>query len=137
MKKLVLACFVFTFMLYGDCKVDVNSSLKIDKELKQKVSFYWKNKGERRYSDIYNLELPYLNFIHTKDWYEDYFNGAPKYSKVEVYDVKSVSKEIVEFKLKIYFPNQKEPVWLGDRWIKVNKSWYHKYNDSPLPKFGS
>jgi len=126
MKKLLLlgiGVFAFAF------QINFNN-LSMDKNLKNNFSKYWTYRAKRSFSDTYKYELPYLQYIHTKEWYEDFFMSAPRIKKIAV--TKIDCKDNICY-IPMLLKIGKAKVYFKDKWIKVDKNWYHKFNDNPLP----
>jgi len=126
MKKvmlLLISVFAFSF--------EINfHNVSIDNSLKTKFTKYWTYRANREFSKTYKYELPYLQYIHSKEWYEDFFMLAPRIKKIDIKNIKCKNNIcFIGMILKI----GKNKTYFRDKWIKVDKIYYHRFNDNPLP----
>jgi len=128
MKKLVLLMTgIFLFAL----EINFSSGVLMQSNLKKRFVEYWNNRAHKQFYKTYDLELPYLKYLYSKDWYEDYFSNAPRIKKISIKRVNckdNICK--IGMVLKIY----KNSVYYTDKWIKVDNVWYHRFNDNALPQ---
>jgi len=80
-------------------------------------------------------DLQAVTFAIEKD-YEIFFQNASRFSKIKLLRIIKCNKDICILGLVLY-PKfaPKNTSYINDKWIKVSGIWYHKYNDSLLPKF--
>ncbi len=139
MKRLSYYFIVIIFLassLYASVVIKIDNGVKLKKALKNRVETYWKARAKKDFETSYKFELPYLNYIHSEDWYEIFFQNASKFSKIELKKIKSCNKSICIIGLLLrYRFNPDNFIFLYDKWIKVDGIWYHKYDDNPLPNF--
>ncbi len=135
MKKIALALIASISFAFG---VEFDTTkVSINKSIEKQFKTYWTNRGEKKHAKNYGLELPYLQFLHDKKWYENFFANASIIEKVEVVKVVKESKDEIILGINLYLENRKDPVWFNDKWLNVEGKWYHKYDDSLLPRFGN
>ena len=134
MRKFVLP-FLLILSLFGT-EITFDKNLNIESSLKQKFQTYWELRGKKRFYKTYNMEIPYLNYLHNQDWYEDYFANAPRIKKIVVKKIEC-KNEKCNISM-IFYPqyNPNDYSFIKDIWVKVNNNWYHRYNDNPLPPMG-
>jgi hypothetical protein len=133
-KKILVFVLFFVLNCQGGSVVVQTES--VPAELKKRITEYWEARRKRDFEHIYRYELPYLQYLHSKSWYLNFFKNAPKFKKIEVKKVKSCDENVCVLGLLLYKSNDlKSPIFLYDKWIKVGKIWYHKFNDKPLPVF--
>lgn len=130
--RAVLIILFFILNLYAT-KVIVKE--KIPQDLKERFVTYWSYRGEGNFEESYAMELPYLQYLHSKKWYISYFFYAPRFYKVTLYRKEKCQSDICEVWLALYKDKASEPIYLKDKWIKIGNRWYHKYRDSALPTF--
>jgi len=122
-------------MIWNLFATDIIFKLDIPNALKERFIEYWSNRGEKKFNVTYSMELPYLQYIHSKNWYKNFFSSAPTITKIEVLNKKQCTKKSCLLWMALYKQNYQEPIYLYDKWLKINGMWYHKYDDSILPIF--
>ena len=133
-KYLFVLFFLFSQIVWAT-NVRFAKDIALSSDLKQEISNYWKNRGEEEFKKTYSQELPYLQYIHSKEWYHNFFRNAPSISLVKIKKIKKFTNKSYLLDILLYFKyNPNSPTFLYDKWIKVDGKWYHKYNDNPLPK---
>jgi len=114
--------------------VKVPETLKLPKDLKVRILNYWENRSKKNFEATYQIELPYLKYLHTKEWYEKFFQDATLFSKVKIKKITQCDENICTVGLLLNPKFSPETnIFLYDKWIKVDNLWYHKYVDSALP----
>ena len=112
-----------------------HSDVKIPKTLEKTLKQYWQYRCDKHFDKSYSYELPYLDFLHTKKWYENFFANQREFKKIEVKKVAKKRDDVVIMGILLYPSKGHDPIFLYDKWIKLDKKWYHKYDDRPLPNF--
>ena len=132
-KYLFSLLFIFTQIIWAT-NVKFDKEVSIDSSLKKEITKYWTDRGEEEFKKTYSQELPYLQYIHSKDWYRRFFKNAPDISVIKIKNIKNSNDNSYIFGILLYFKyNPKSPTFLYDKWLKIDNKWYHKYNDNPLP----
>ena len=134
MKKIIL--FFLIALIVNAAEISFEKNLKIPKLLEKRVTSYWKYRADKLFEKTYSYELPYLNYLHTELWYEKFFQNSSKFSKIRVKKVGKCDKTSCILGILLipkFSPD--DPIFIYDKWIKIDKIWYHKYDDSPLPTF--
>ena len=129
MKLLIVLFFSLSFIFATT--VEIPHKIHLEPSLVKNFQKYWEKRGERRFNEIYNKELPYLQYLHSQKWYKNFFVNAPKFKKVLVKKIHSCTQNVCILGILLF--KDSSPIYLYDKWIKVNGKWYHRYNDSPLP----
>jgi len=94
---------------------------------------YWEFFSQKNFDESYKFELPYQNYKHDLQWYKSFHAQNRKNYKITLIKILSLGDDIIELHLRF---NQKDKSYVfTDKWIEVNKQWYHKYNDSLIPNF--
>ena len=114
---------------------EFKSDVKLPKNLAETMHEYWGYRCDKTFGKSYPHELPYLDFLHTRKWYEDFFANQRKFKKIEIKKVAKKSDDVVIVGILLYPSKGHDPIFLYDKWIKLDKKWYHKYDDRPLPGF--
>lgn len=128
MKKAVLIISLLSFLFAVD--ITYNKGVLIPESLKNSFNKYWSLRADKRFYKTYQYELPYLNYLHSQEWYEDFFSTAPRIKKIKVKWVKCTKTKC---KIGMILKIGKENVFYIDTWVNVDNRWYHKYNDNALP----
>ena len=129
--KLLIIFSLLSSLLFATI-VEIPSEIHLDSDLTKSFQKYWKNRGEREFDKTYDQELPYLQYIHSRKWYKDFFIDAPKFRKVLIKKVHSCTQNVCILGI-LLFKDTSSPIYLYDKWIRVNDKWYHRYSDSYLP----
>ena len=129
--RTIIVFFIITVNLFS-IEIDFDKNLSLDNRLKNTFIQYWEKRAKKRFDQTYRYEAPFLRYLYTKDWYIKYFLNAPKIKKIVVKSIdcnidQSICKIKMLIKVKKYFH------LYTDRWINVDKIWYHRFNDKPLP----
>ena len=132
MKKVVLLALSASLLF----SVEFDFQKKIEERaLEKSFTNYWEARGAKKFYKTYDYELPYLNYLHSQEWYEDFFSRAMRIKKMVVKKVKC-KEEKCRIEFNFYTKSApKESHYLQDDWINVDGKWYHVYNDNPLPGF--
>jgi len=127
MKKLLIFLAVFAFSL----EINFSSGVLMRSDLKDRFVSYWADRANRDFKDAYKYEMPYLKYIHSLEWYEDFFITAPRIKKIKVKRIDCKDNICyVSMLLKI----GKNYIFYRDKWVKVDKIWYHRFRDNALPQ---
>ncbi len=122
-------------MMANIVQVDKNVAMK--SKLKERVVQYWENRSKKQFSKTYSYELPYQTYVHSKRWYENFFQNAPRFTKVVIKKIQC-DQHVCTIGL-LLFPEDMsgsyDTVFLYDKWIVIDGVWYHKFNDVSLPIF--
>jgi len=116
-------------------EVVVPSSLKLPQGLKERFVSYWEKRGEKKFSKTYSYEIPYLQYLHSRDWYQNFFIDAPQFKVIAIHKLYECGTKSCILGIKLYRKKSSDPIYLHDKWIKIDGVWYHKYRDSYLPHF--
>ena len=135
MLKLFLSFILLLPVFLNATEIEVDKNVKnIPSALQKRVISYWEKRAQKQFEETYEYELPYLQYLHTSLWYEQFFQDAPKFSKIIVKKVENINKNKSIIGLLLYPKyNSKNFVFLYDTWVKIDGNWYHKYKDSSLP----
>jgi hypothetical protein len=128
MKKiliLLIAIFAFSF------EVNFANGVLMKSDLKNKFIQYWSLRAEKKFDKTYKFEMPYLRYLYSKDWYEDFFSTAPKIRKISIKKI-DCKNNICRIGIVLY--TKRNYIYIFDKWIKVDNVWYHRFNDRLLPK---
>jgi len=137
--KFFLFILLTVFFIVNDLQAvtfAIEKDTKLDNALRNRVEKYWKYKGKKDFESSYKYELPYERYLHSEVDYEIFFQNASRFSKIKLLRIIKCNKDICILGLVLY-PKfaPKNTSYINDKWIKVSGIWYHKYNDSLLPKF--
>ena len=130
MRKVLLLALASTLLF--SVEFDFTKNIE-NKSLKKSFQNYWENRGNKRFYKTYAYELPYLDYLHTQEWYEDYFAKAMRIKKITVKKVICKDEKCrIDF---VFNPKSKprDEDFHIDSWLKMDGKWYHSYNDNPLP----
>jgi len=126
MKKLLIFFAIFAFSL----EINFSNGVLMKSNLKNRFIYYWSARANRDFKDAYKYEMPYLQYIHSLEWYEDFFITAPRIKKIKIKKIDCKGNICyVSMLLKI----GKNYIFYKDKWIKVDKIWYHRFRDKALP----
>jgi len=132
-KYILASLFIFSQILWAT-NIKFSKDILLSNDLKQEITNYWKDRGEEEFKKTYSQELPYLQYIHSKEWYRNFFRNAPSIALIKVEKIKKSTDKSYILAILLYFKyNPKSPTFLYDKWIKIDGKWYHKYDDNPLP----
>ena len=127
MKKLFL---LFLGVLAFSLEINFANGVLMKSDLKERFVNYWNYRAHKEFSKAYNFEMPYLRYIHSKEEYEDFFANAPRIKKISVKRIDCKDNFcIIGMDISIY----KKTFYKIDKWIKVDNTWYHRYDDRVLP----
>ncbi len=131
MKRLTLVLLLLASSLFAaefDFKTDI-----IDASLKSSFKTYWNYRADKKFYKTYSYELPYLDYLHSQDWYEDFFAKSMRLKKIVI---KKVQCKDEKCKIAFVFYTKSMPKdghYFTDEWVNLDNKWYHSYNDNPLP----
>jgi hypothetical protein len=126
-KLLILITAIFAFAL----EINFANGVLMQSDLKSRFIKYWQNRANKYFFKTYDLEMPYLRYLYSKEWYEDYFSLAPRIKKISIKKIDCKDNICyIHMLLKI----NKNNVYYKDKWVKVDGIWYHRFNDNPLPR---
>ncbi len=128
--RLLVASLFFSSTLFSTT-IEMSDKVQLDPNLKQRFENYWAKRGEGIFDSVYDQELPYLRYLHSRSWYKNFFANAPKFKKVVIKRIHSCTKNVCILGILLF--KDSSPIYLYDKWIKINGKWYHRFNDSPLP----
>jgi hypothetical protein len=129
MKKYIF--FLFTFNFLFALEIIFPKNISIDNNLKSRFIQYWNFRGNLIFSKSYNFEMPYLKYLYTKTWYKNFFKNAPKIKKISIINIDCKNQICkINFNAKI---RKIGYIYYSDKWIKIDNTWYHRFNDNPLP----
>ncbi len=129
MKKLII--FFATFLF--SAQITFNNSLLIPSSLKEKFISYWQARANKEFYKTFNYEMPYLRYLYSKDWYEDFFSSSPRFKSIYVKNFECKGN-ICFFTLLLKPKYSKDTIFYKDKWVKVDNTYYHRFNDLLLPR---
>jgi hypothetical protein len=126
-KLLILFVAVFAFSI----EINFAGGVLMKSDLKNRFVEYWSYRAKKRFYKTYGFEMPYLRYLYSQDWYEDYFSTAPRIKKISIKKI-DCKNDICKIGIILYFG--KNYSYYTDKWVKVDNIWYHRFNDRPLPR---
>ena len=135
MTKIFLVLFFsLAFIDLSAAEVSIPKNIQISKNLENRISDYWGKRAENDFKSTYSIELPYLNYIHSRKWYKKCFHNAATFSNVDIIKVFKCDSEICTLGLELTDEDTTDSkIFIKDKWINIDNTWYHRYDDSPLP----
>ena len=133
--KTILALLLASSLLFS---VEFSNTKEItNSSLQKSFKAYWGARADKKFYKTYAFEVPYLNYLHTQDWYEDYFAKSMRMKKITIKKV--VCKDEICMIHFVFNPKSKpkDEHYLIDNWLQLDGKWYHSYNDNPLPGVSS
>jgi len=111
-----------------------NNTSKI-KELSKRHRSYWEKRVSGKWEESYKFELPYQRFIHSFEWYKDFYRGDDKnHSVIQTKIImKNPSYAIVETR----HIKEKNVYYSYDKWFYIDGKWFHKMKTTYLPIIGN
>jgi hypothetical protein len=147
--KSVIAITIAIMILYG-CSASVNKNVPIvypqnaefggwpDKDLENRFQEYWFNRFAGRVEDNYRMETPYFREVIGFERYNNYVRHAVINKLVNV-EIQKITKE-TDFLIGITCVMRTQPASGGrpfdtrivDKWLFIDKKWYHVLKDEIL-----
>jgi len=147
--KLLLTILPLTVMFFAGCDrqvsepqyqyayIDNNLSIENDikelKLLKNNFRNYWEASSQGDLNSSYALELPYLNFLKSLEWYVDFKNDDKRHYKATMLRISSENNDDEVALVRANYKSDVMDINLTEKWIYVNGQWYHYYSQSLLP----
>jgi hypothetical protein len=108
-----------------------------DKKLENQFRLYWSKRFTGPIEDGYNMENPYFREMISLGKYRNYVQNAIKNKllKMEVHEIERVSEYMVKIECTALIQTgESKPaeVMLADRWVFVDKKWWHVIRDPIL-----
>lgn len=141
MRFVVSIALVLSIILFSACErkyqfVSRDSNLTLNTDIEKKLSQrhldYWEAYSQKKFDESFTFELPYLNFIKGKEWYDAFFSSNNQNYKIVQKGIKLTDKDSAIVTTK--YIRKKNTYTFQDRWYRVNGTWYHWYRRSKLPK---
>jgi len=126
---------LLTFIYVSFAAVEIEFTIPLEKKLKDSFYDYWSSRAIKKHDKNYDKELPYQQFLHTQEWYEDFLQESPRIEKIIVRKIMQNDDNMQLLGIELKMQNRSDLVWYDDKWYFIEGKWYHKYNDSLLPKF--
>jgi len=131
--------FTFLFLLFIGCSdshklaikkhVDINESIKIDDydiKLIKRFMEYWELRSTYNFEKSFLYELPYIQYTKSL---EDYISeGKTRYRNFDISLINILVKNEYTVEITRKFKYKKIELKFKSIWIKVNGTWYRKYD---------
>lgn len=146
MSRVVLPLLVFTMSLFfSSCDnkksefVIIDNNVTIQKGIQEVDQFldryvhYWDFFVKKELSKSYPYELPYLNYLRSLEWYEEFHASNKSKYVVELLSVSIEEGDPNILLARTRFHMKSNITESTDRWVFVDGVWYHYYSQSILP----
>ena len=110
-----------------------NSTPEMIEALKLRNLEYWEYSSMADYDKAFEYELPYLKFLHHKDWYADFHESDTKNYEITIFEIKFDEEEPYVAHVAMMLKYKDRLIELRHRWYDINGKWYHRYSPSYIP----
>ena len=101
--------------------------------LKMRNLEYWEYSSAANYEKSFEYELPYLKFLHHKDWYVGFHESDKKKYRLTIVKIEFDDKESYLAHVVARLEYKDKLIELRHKWYNINGNWYHKYSPSYIP----
>ncbi len=116
-----------------DANVSIDNNISNPKELITVYKKYWEAASSGDLNATYAMELPYLNFIKSLQWYRDFKQNDKHGYKVTMLKMNADKNDNEIAYVRSNYKSKVMDVNLTEKWILINTDWYHYYRQSLLP----
>ncbi len=116
-----------------DVNLTVENDIKELKVLKNNFRDYWEASSKGDLNASYALELPYLNFLKSLEWYRDFKADDKRHYTATMLRISSENNDSEVAFVRANYKSNVMDINLTEKWIYVNGEWYHYYSQSLLP----
>ncbi|GEM_PF-1221468 len=116
-----------------DVNLTVENDIKELEVLKNNFRNYWEASSIGDLNASYALELPYLNFLKSLEWYRDFKADDKRHYTATMLRISSENNDSEVAFVRANYTSDVMDINLTDKWIYVNGEWYHYYSQSLLP----
>ena len=144
MKKMIVLIMVSMLFLgcspkekhYKYASIDQNLTLADEniKELAMRFMQYWDAVSRHDFNTSYQMELPYIQFVKPYDDYTTEGNAQFEHFYVTLKKVECLDGNCTTALLQREYRFKKKILSFKSKWIKVNGTWYHRYDFSLFPQ---
>ncbi len=116
-----------------DNNLTVEHDVKDLKLLKNNFRNYWEASSKGDLNTSYALELPYLNFLKSLQWYRDFKQDDKRHYKATMLRITSEKDDNEVAYIRTNYHSDVMDINLTEKWIYISGQWYHYYSQSLLP----
>jgi sarcosine oxidase delta subunit len=135
--KILLYILVISAIFGCDAKkesvVTLSADLSIDDDLLERYGEYWTYMSKNDYDRSYEYELPYLNFLKSKEWYKEFQYGGKIDFKVKILSISEDKDDKDVVFVRANYRGKYLDSNITEKWINIKGTWYHYYSQSLLP----
>ena len=101
-----------------------------DQKLKQRLNTYWGLRFQGPYQATFDMEVPFFQYVVSQKKYIAYVQKLYQFKldKIEIIQIKSKSKDVFQFVLRIVYQGlggQTKETKRTDDWVEHEGQWYH------------
>ncbi len=122
--------YIYAFV---DENLSVDGNITQPHQLQERFRDYWEASSRGDLNASYALELPYLNFLKSLEWYRDFKADDKRHYKATMLRVASEKGDGDVALVRTNYQSDVMDINLTEKWIYTNGQWYHFYSQSLLP----